>query len=142
MPKKIIYLPYFVEIDTDAPAPYNSVSGRLLNYQDLAVNISTNLVECFCIDLEYNDTKELTMSKLAEEFAKVTPFMLMQVTFIKANGDERELTGYRVHNHTNALGRSSVVDLNIKDKNNNIRLVDHRNLKEFIYNNTRYQLAA
>lgn len=54
-------------------------------------------------------------------------------------GQERKLVGYLCSTEPK-MGRSIVVDLEIDSDKHNLRLVDHRTVKELILRNTRYVL--
>jgi len=74
-----------------------------------------------------------------EDETKERPRKLARFAKELLKGEERVLVGYLVQAEP-ALGRSTVVDLEVENGRHNIRQVDHRTLKRLIVNNTCYSL--
>jgi hypothetical protein len=121
--------------------------------------------ECYSAD-QYNETKEVTRTELIEIFSKVGDAVFtvnfnklptaddflaltrdegnkirsykdMEKDFKKLKGAERTLTGYTV-DIENGFGRTTVVDLQVEDKKNPLRQIDHRTLNWLICRNIKY----
>ncbi len=140
----IVQLPYFLRVTETKPEPGLTACVHLNAHQKEdgqlpIILVGDSLLQNESINLNVEKEEQLPATKLAEVFASIPPYVLMQVCFIKKDKQERVLTGYRLTNEGNALGRSPVVDLEIEDGHNQ-RQVDHRSLQWVVYRNTKYVL--
>lgn len=86
---------------------------------------------------EFQTTKQVTKTELAEILNSAYNIAL-QVKFVKSNGEDRVIRG-RMTSSEPLMGRSYVEDLDLPDKKNRIRLVDHRTLKYVIVDGVKYE---
>jgi len=144
----------------------NDKSIIVKNQHDFKFQISNGIVENeMYTACQYNDTKKVSRTGLVEILEKAgdtifTVTFYKQVTeahicdVLKNTGDlskaserkklakslirgtHRTLTGFLVHTEPK-MGRSKVVDLNVKKGYNN-RLVDHRTIESIIIKNIKY----
>jgi hypothetical protein len=92
----------------------------------------------FYSNSQFSETEKGGKNKLAEVL-KDAKDVIFTVCFTKKNGDERILVGRLVGSEPN-LGRTKVVDLNIdpNDPTRGIRLIDNREIKWVVINQTKY----
>lgn len=64
---------------------------------------------------------------------------IFRVVFTKANGEKRTLYGHLKHSEE-LMGRASVIDLEVADKNANSRQVDYRTIEELTLCGVHYTL--
>lgn len=87
---------------------------------------------------QYSETQKVSRSEIARTLIESTN-CLFTVCFDKDDGTERVLRGRLVRPEA-LLGRSMVEDLDVAEKKNRIRLVDHRTLKWLIVDGVKYEL--
>ena len=89
---------------------------------------------------EFNETKKVTMTNLAEILVGAGD-KVFTATFIKKDGTERVLKG-RLIKPEPLMGRSMVEDFEEKDKNGKpaVKQIDHRTLQSIVIGRTRYEL--
>lgn len=93
------------------------------------------LIEAMDSNSQYDKTEVVNKTKAAEILTGAGD-AVFSVTFIKADGKRRNLTG-RLLDTENLLGRSNVTDLEVTT-GTNLRQVDHRTIEEIILKGTKY----
>lgn len=83
----------------------------------------------------YEKEEKVTMTFLADYITSKVFRDIFTVSFIKSNGEERVLVGYKLSTEHN-LGRSFVQDVEKKSP----RQVDHRTIQYLIHRGTKYIL--
>ena len=84
---------------------------------------------------EWTSHKKVTKTEMVEKFLS-THGGVFTVTFEKQDGELRKLRGYMTSSEP-TMGRSYCVDLDV-DSSNRLRLVDHRTIKELIFEGVKY----
>ena len=130
---QFLELPYYLQVQGVNVLGPGRLDCLALNHRESGtIVITQSLLENHALHLNngiYED--KLTKTQLAAEFAEVPPRRLLQVCFVKKDGSDRILTGYRVSNEDNPLGMSMVHDLEVME-GNPLRNVDHRTIKWFV----------
>lgn len=142
-PGEIVSRITYLEV-TEVSSSVNTITVRDVDNPDLRWNISGKDIIETQIDssAQYVEVVKLPMTGLAQAFVDVPGDSVFTVEFTKQDGSSRTLTGIRVNNFQNILGRSDVIDLKLKvaGEKNYFRQVDHRNIKWFICKNKKYVL--
>lgn len=94
-----------------------------------------NLIESMHSGSQFSKTEKISRTAMVE-ILETAGDKVFTVTFDKADGAERVLTGHLISLEPK-MGRSQVRDLNILT-GNPLRLVDHRTLKSLIINDIKY----
>lgn len=86
---------------------------------------------------QFSKEEKVSMTRMAEVLTQAgdTAFT---VVFVKQDGTERVLVGKLVDTE-NLLGRSNVIDLQVK-QGTNLRQVDHRTIKSLIIKGVKYTI--
>lgn len=97
-----------------------------------------DLIESMYSNSQYNETQKVGKHELAGVL-QTAGDKIFTICFTKSDKTERILTGHFLGIEPN-LGRTKVLDLNIdpKDPTKGIRLVDNREIKWVVIDDTRY----
>lgn len=85
---------------------------------------------------QFDKTEEVNKTTAAAILPEESGDSVFGCVYIKADGKERTLVGFR-KNTENHMGRSNVVDLEITS-GNPLRQIDHRGIKSIILKGTKY----
>ena len=92
----------------------------------------------FCKKVDDKYVREVLTEQVTSQAQLKDAKHVKDVAKMLADGKETEMV-CRIAGASHKLGRSSILDLSLKD-GINFRQVDHRSLEELILHNTRYQL--
>ena len=120
----------------------NRVNGTSINVTNLHTGTNFDIHGQVLLDEmksadDFKTVKKVTKTELAEVLTSAYNIAL-QVKFVKSNGEERVIRG-RMTSSEPLMGRSYVEDLDLTDKKNRIRLVDHRTLQYVIVDGVKYE---